>query len=77
MQSTYNRTVINYSSLVAANHKKKYRINKILLTQKLLSIILIAFSIVTVKLLQDATITVLLLPLAFYLMFTKNEIIEL
>lgn len=77
MQSTYNRTELLYSSLVAAKHKKKYRINKIILTQKLLSIILIAFSILIVKLLQDTTITVILLPLAFYLMFTKNEILEI
>lgn len=71
MQYTYKNIYINITP------KKKYRININILTQRLLALILIIIQIATIKILQDATICVLLIPLTILLLVTKENLLDL
>lgn len=71
MQSTYN-----YIRVTPAP-KKRYKININILTQRILALILIIIQIATIKLLQDATICVFLIPLTILLLVSKENLLDL
>jgi len=58
-------------------NKAKTKLNKLILFQRLLGLFLIALSIATTKLLLDITFAIIFVPLAIYLLVTKEIIIEL
>lgn len=60
-----------------AVQKRKTKLNKLILFQRLLGLILIALSIATTKILLDMTIAIILIPVGIFLLITKEQILEL
>ena len=71
MQSTYKNIYINTIP------KKRYKININILTQRILALILIIIQITTIKIIQDATICVLLIPLTILLLVSKENLLDI
>lgn len=71
MQGTYKNIYINTIP------KKKYKLNINILTQRILALILIAIQIATIKIIQDVTICVLLVPLTILLLVSKENLLDL
>lgn len=75
LYTTY--TAIPLHKYKKAAQRRKTKLNKILLIQKLLSLFLIALSILIVKVLQDATMSIVLTAGAVCLMTTKKQILDI
>lgn len=67
----------NTVTLNKAITKPKIKLNKALLLQRVLSIVLILISILTVKILSDATISIITIPLSIVMLVSKKTIIKL
>ena len=72
-EETY--TLSEAKRIINAEHQAKREALLYYAKQKLLGVVAIGVSIASPLLIQDATISVIMLPLGLYLLFTKEKVI--
>ena len=72
-EGTY--TLAEARLIINTEHKTKRKLLLYKAKQKLLGVVAIGVSIASLLLIQDATISIIMLPLGIYMLFTKEKVI--